>query len=168
MSFDSDLESGFLDLAVLRLETLSGRAQQFMDAHMVDVAIREILDPMKRLAASRGVSQRFIDAMTIRKLGFMKVAFVIDYIPGPNGIALNKLLEFGWSEHWIQPLDPINGPQALHWMQNGIDYFSMGHIVRGFRGYTMIFSMQTWGFVDRFVIRLVTMTSVYLEETAFK
>ena len=156
-----------IDLAILRLETVSERAAQFMDSIMMDVAIREILDPMKSLANSRGISQRFIDAMEIRKTGFMQVAFVINYIPGPNGIALNKLLEFGWGQGgYTITFNPVG-------VWTGGIYgpgFHFAHSVEhpGFQGYNMLISLQNWGFIESFVIKLVSETTKYLEAVSFK
>lgn len=159
-----ELTLGIFDLAILRLETLSWRTRQFMDARMIDLAIEEIIDPMKRLATSRRHAQIFIDAIRIKKLGFLKFAIVIDEFLTPTGEPLNIFLEFGWSEFFTAPVNVI----ALHWTGGGMDFFSKGHWIRGFPGYHMLESMKDWGFVDRFHLRLISETNQWLETSRFK
>lgn len=169
MSSELDQHIGIVDLAILRLETLSFRAQKFIDANMMDFAIREILDPMRNLAVSRGVAQSFIDAMSIIKMDFMKVGFAINYDrKTPNGIPINKLVEFGWQEHDIHSSYP-QGPM-LHW--TGGKYGSGDHFAAsvhnpGFKGYNMMQSLENWGFIEMFAYKLLKATSDYLERTAF-
>lgn len=156
-----------IDLAILRLETLSFRAQKFIDANMVNYAIREILDPMKRLATSRGHAQQFIDAMEIVKLDFMRIGFKIrgDELTA-TGIAINKLLEFGWREN------EIFGNPWLVWTggKYGPGYhFAYGSVQHpGFPGYHLLESLTNWGFIERFAFTLIEATSNYLEATAFR
>lgn len=155
-----------IDLAILRLESLTFRAQQYMDANMMDEAIREILDPMKNLASSRGHAQDYIDSMEIVKLGFMKIAFVIrgDRLTN-TGIPINQLLEFGWQGPYV-----IEGNPWLVWT-GGIygpgTHFALHVEHPGFPGYHMIESMNNWGFIEVFAFKLIEKTSKYLEETAF-
>ena len=155
---------GFLDVAILRLEHVSLRLAQYMDTKMVDIAIEEILDPLVTLARSRKISQRFIDALEIRKLGYMKVAIVLNEFLTPTGAPLNILLEKGWSEFYTAPVNVF----ALHWMEFGAHFFSMGHWVRGFPGYDLLGSMDRWGFVERFYLRIIKDAEKYLEATKFK
>lgn len=165
----SDLQTGLLDIAILRLETLPMRAQQYIDQNILDVAIREILDPMKSIATQRGLAQSFIDAMEIRKTGFMQVAFVINYIPGRNGIALNKLLEFGWGDGGYDIDANPEGPM-LTWTggKYGPGFHFAWHVNHpGFRGYHIITSLEHWGFMEVFAFALIRQTSQYLEATAF-
>ena len=155
---------GFLDVAILRLETVSLRLAAYMDTKMVDIAIQEILDPLKSLARSRGHAQIFIDALEIRKIGHMKLAIVLNEFLTPTGMPLNILLEKGWSEHFIAPVNVF----ALHWTANGSHYFSKGHMVRGFIGYDLLGSMDRWGFVERFYLRIIKDAEKYLEATKLK
>ena len=67
-----------LDLTSMRLEFAPIRVADWIDKNMVDYAIRDILDPMKRLATSRKHAQRFIDALEIVKLAPLKIAFIIN------------------------------------------------------------------------------------------
>lgn len=164
MSFGESINP--IDLAILRLETLSFRAQKFIDDNMMDVAIKEILDPMRRLASSRGHAQQFIDAMELRKLDFMKIAFVIkgDELTA-TGISINKLLEFGWRAN------TIFGNPWLVWTGGKYGpgfHFALQVDHPGFLGYHMISSMENWGFVEMFAFKLIKKTSDYLEATAFK
>jgi hypothetical protein len=166
----SEEKIGVIDLALLRLETLSDRAQQFIDTNMMDYAIREILDPMKNLAFSRGFAQSFIDSMSIVKIGFMQVGFAINYDrKTATGIPLNKLLEFGWNEFDITSSYP-NGPM-LHWTGGKYgpgDHFAYAVHHPGFIGYHMFHSLENWGFIEIFAFKLIKATSEYLEATAFK
>lgn len=153
-----------LDLAILRLETLDWRVQAYVDKHMIDVAIQEIVDPLKRLAQSRQHAQVFIDAIGVEKMGHMKIGIVINEILTRDGKPLNIMLENGWSEFWNEPVNV----SALHWAVGGINYFSKGHWIRGFPGYHLMFSMERWGFVDRFMLRLINDTNTWLEENKFR
>ena len=170
MSSERDQQISMVDLAILRLESLSMRAQQFMDQNMMDYAIREILDPMKNLATGRGVAQSYIDSMSIVKLGFLKIGFQVDYTrKTATGIPVNKLVEFGWDEFDINSSYP-NGPM-LHW--TGGKYGPGNHFAAaahhpGFMGYQMFASLENWGFIEIFIVKLMAATSMYLEETAFK
>lgn len=155
---------GIFDLAILRLSMFSMRTQAYMDSRMIDLAIQEILDPLKRLAASRQHAQIFIDALEIRKLGFLKFAIVLNEFFTPTRLPLNILLEFGWSEFFTAPVNVL----ALHWTGEGRDFFSKGHWVRGFPGYHLIDSMNDWGFVDHFHLRIIAETNKWLEDTKFK
>ncbi len=160
----SELTLGVFDIAILRLETLSWRTRMFMNSRMIDLAIQEIIDPMKRLATSRRHAQIFIDAIKIKKLGFLKFAIILDEFFTPTGLPLNILLEYGWSEHFVAPVNVL----ALHWTGMGQDFFSKGHWIRGFPGYHIILSMNHWGFVDRFHLRLIAETNQWLESNRFK
>jgi len=166
MSFPLD-DVDPLDLAMLRLDSIPFRAQQYMDANMIDVAIQEILDPMKSLSTSRKYAQSYTDSMSIVKMGFLKIGFAIDYDRvTPNGIPINKLLEFGWDGPY-----EIHGNPWLHW--TGGKYGAGDHFAKtvthpGFSGYHMLHSLENWGFVDQFLFVLIEKTANYLESTAFK
>ena len=170
MSSELDQQISMVDLAILRLESLSMRAQQFMDQNMVDFATREILDPMKNLATGRGVAQSFIDSMSIVKIGFLQIGFSLDYSrKTATGIPVNKLVEFGWEDFDIHSSYP-NGPM-LHW--TGGKYGPGNHFAAsthhpGFIGYNMFQSLENWGFIEVFAIKLMIATSQYLEATAFQ
>ena len=134
---------------------------------MVDHAIREILDPMKSLALQRGLAQSYIDSMSIVKLGFMKVGFAIDLTAKTfTGIPINKLLEYGWEGGY-----EISGNPWLHWTGGKFgpgDHFAQTVTHPGFIGYNMLVSLENWGFINFFVVKLVIDTANYLEATAFK
>ena len=164
-----DFEFSVIDLAILRLETVSNRAAQFMDNNMMDFAIREIEDPMKSIATSRRHAQSFIDSMHVIKMGYMKIGFAIDLTAKtPTGIPINKLLEFGWPGPY-----EIHGNPWLAW--TGGKYGPGPHIIAepafvthpGFRGYHMIATLENWGFIERFVSKLIEATTDYLRSTAF-
>ena len=161
-----DLQFGLIDLAIFRLETLHHRVGTFIDNKMVDNGIRDILDPVKSLLTSRGVAQSFIDALEIRKMGYLKIAFVINYIPGPGGVPLNVFLEFGTSPH------PIYGNPWNAWTDDSgthILFTAFNPINHpGFRGYHIIESMSNWGFVEIFVQRIIQEATEYMENVAFK
>ena len=161
-----EFEFNVIDLAILRLETVSDRAAQFMDNNLMDFAIREIEDPMKSLATSRGLAQSFIDAMHVVKTGFMKLSFQIDLTARTStGIPINKLLEFGWPGPYEIHFNPIG-----HWTGGKYgpgDHFASMVTHPGFRGYNMLHSLENWGFIEIFVIKLVRATTDYLRSTAF-
>lgn len=167
MSTELDQHIGVVDLAILRLETLSFRAQKFIDQNMLDFAIREILDPMKSIATSRGHAQSYVDSMTIVKLDFMKIGFSISYDrQTPTGIPINKLLEFGWSGPYQINFNPIG-----HWTGGKYgdgDHFATSVTHPGFIGYNMLHTLENWGFIEMFAMKLMAATSIWLEETAFQ
>lgn len=157
-------------VADIRLESLEHRAMLFMDKNLLDVAIQEVLDPLRNLAISRQHSQVFIDAIRIEKTGFLKFRIFIDYIPGRDGIALNILLEKGWSGPYQIVSDWPFGPK-LHWTGGKYgpgDHFALMTTHPGFPGYHLLESMNNWGFVDRMIQKLISMTNKWLQETAFK
>jgi len=166
LSEELDQHIGVVDLAILRLETLSFRAQKFIDANILDFAIREILDPIKNIAVSRGYSQSFIDSLSIVKLDFMQVGFAISLDrKTANGIPLNKLLEYGW-----QPNEHYGNPW-MHWTGGKYgpgDHFAQHTHHPGFIGYHILFTLENWGFIEVFAMKLMAATSQWLEATAFK
>lgn len=156
-----------IDLAILRLETLSFRAQKYIDSIIVEEAIRHILDPLKNLASSRRHAQSFIDSLEIIKLDFMRVGLSISLDKKTsNGIPINKLLEFGWSGPYEITFNPIG-----HWTGGSYgsgDHFAASVVHPGFQGYHLLDSLQNWGFVNRFAESIIQKTSDYLERTAFQ
>lgn len=154
-----------LDLTTMRLEFAPIRVADWIDNHMVDYAIRDILDPMKRLATSRKHAQRFIDALDIVKLAPLKLAFIIHNIPGPFNEPLNIFLEFGTRPH------DIFGVPYLAWSIPGGVHIGI-HDVKpvkhpGFRGYHLLVSLKNWGFVDQWIENLINGASQYLKENAY-
>lgn len=164
---DDSMEFNFIDLAILRLETVSDRASQFMDNVMMDFAIREIEDPMKSIATSRGHAQSFIDSMHVVRLGFLKIGFAINLEKKTSsGIPINKLLEFGWPGPYDIHFNPIG-----HW--TGGKYGPGHHFAAmvthpGFPGYNMLVTLENWGFVERFVSKLISATTEYLRSVSFQ
>ncbi len=149
----------------MRLEFAPIRVADWIDKNMVDYAIRDILDPMKRLATSRKHAQRFIDALDIVKLAPLKIAFVINKIPGPFGEPLNIFLEFGTIPH------DIFGVPYLAWpIPGGVhigihDKKPVKHPV--FPGYNILVSLKNWGFGDKWTENLINGASQYLKENSY-
>lgn len=79
----------------LRLESAIPRAKQYMDIICVDVAIREILDPLKAEAQSRKLAQSYIDHFSIEKTGFIKIDLINDH-------PISQWLEYGTGPHVIE------------------------------------------------------------------
>lgn len=146
------------DLAQLRLESAPFRGLEWINANMVDYAIREILDPLRDLSASRGHSQRFRDGWTVEKTGWLRIELVNDF-------EFADLLEFGWGDYDVYPLGKENGgADFLHWTDSSGDHFASHTHPRGFRGYHLLDSMENWGFYDRFLEKLLEDASNYLME----
>ncbi len=86
-------------IAVLRMESGPMRAKLYMEHIMLDVAIREILDPLKRVYTDLGAAQSFIDTIKIEKDVGLKINLLIDH-------PIAEWLEYGTKPHVIQATDP--------------------------------------------------------------
>ncbi len=82
-------------LSDLRLESAPSRAKRHMDMICVDIAIQEILDPIKQTAHSKNAAQSYIDAFKIEKTGFIKIELVNDH-------RFSGWLEYGTPPHTIE------------------------------------------------------------------
>jgi len=143
-----------LDVTKMRLEGVVGRAFDFIDTIIVDTAIREILDPMRDLEVSRLHAQGFIDSWQLEKTGYCAIELI-------NEFPYAHLLEYGWSEAWVEPVEKL----ALHWTDPQGDHFSKGHWRRGFNGYHMIEVIWILGFYDHFQDSLIEQANRFLEDT---
>lgn len=158
-----------LDITVVRGKTVIYRAEAFIDANIVDFAIREILDPAKHLATSRRHAQSFIDHLKIEKTGWMKIQLVQD-LEGPNGLPLGVMLEKGWGHggYFIFPKNFPEGRLNFYWEKIG-RYVSLPFALHpGFEGYALFDNIIWWGFVQRFRDRLIDATNEYMQRTVFK
>ncbi len=152
----------------LRLGDAEQRINDYIDKNIVNWFIQEVLDPTKKLATSRGHSQKFIDALTVVKLAPLKVALALEEIWGPNQIPLHDMLEEGWGEGGYE----IYGNPYNAWTDQ-----SGSHVINsktkpifhpGFRGYNIKESVYNWGFIERFQQRIVDETTDYMEKVKFR
>lgn len=158
-----------LDVTFVRGKTVVYRAEAFIDKNIVDFAIREILDPAKRLAASRRLAQSYIDHLKIEKTGWMKIQIVQD-LEGPKGIPLGVMLEKGWGHggYFIFPKNFPDGRLYFYWEKVG-HYVSLPFALHpGFDGYHLFDNIIWWGFIERFKEKLIQATNEYMMRTRFK
>jgi len=151
-----------LAIPSLRLADADERAARYVDSKMIDWFIQEVVDPTKKLAYSRRHAQRFIDSIKAEKKEFLKVRLVVDEIPGPTGINLNELLEFGWRGPYM-----IYGNPWLHWTNSQGEYFRRKVEHPGFPGYHLLDSVRDQGFYNKFMHRIIRETNQYMEAVKF-
>lgn len=138
---------------LLRIESAPTRAKQYMDTIIVDIAIQEILDPLKTAYHSKGAAQSYIDRFFITKNGFMKINLENDH-------RIAGWLEYGTAPHLIKP----NKKNMLHWTAPDGDHFSSEVHHPGFGGYRILPHFLP-GLINRFIIVLVKRTNEFLERS---
>lgn len=111
-------------LSDLRLESAIPRARQYMNRRCVDVAVREILDPLKSEAYRRKLAQSYIDKFRIEKSGFLKIDLVNDH-------PISRYLEYGTDPHKI-----TGDPLAFNWEGEHVFFQKVNH--PGFKGYGIL------------------------------
>ena len=114
-------------LSDLRLESAIPRAKQYMNRRCVDVAIREILDPLISAAYRKKLAQSYIDKFKIEKTGFLKIQLVNDH-------PISRYLEYGTEPHKITAQD--GGELAFNWEGENVFFHSVKH--PGFKGYGIL------------------------------
>ena len=140
-------------LPALRLESAPTRAKQYMDSIMVDVAIREIMDPLKLAYQAKGAAQSYIDSFEIVKQGFLKINL-------ENNHRIAQWLEFGTEPHTIEP----SKKEMMYWTSPEDEHFRGIVHHPGFGGYRVIPHILT-GLINRFIIVLVNRTNEFLERS---
>ena len=135
-------------LSDLRLESAIPRVKQYMDMICVNVAVREILDPLKAQAYVRHLAQSYIDKFTIQKSGFIKVDLVNDH-------HISRYLEYGTLPHKI-----TGDPLAFDWEGEEVRFQSVNH--PGFRGYGILEDVLE-GLAYNYAAQLSKEGSAYLE-----
>lgn len=171
INFESSTAPGPTLLAVpsLRLGDAEDRIKDYIDRHMIDWFIQEVLDPTKSIATSRKLSQRFIDALTVVKTGYLGVALALEEIWGPNQVPLHDLLEDGWGDGGYDIVPKEEG-YKLKWTGGkygpGIHFAPKVHHP-GFLGYHIKDTVENWGFIEKFQQRIVDEATKYMESTRF-
>lgn len=149
-----------IDLAQLRLQSAPTRAKNFIGDNIVDYAIREIMDPMKSLGYSRKHAQGFIDAWKIKQIGQLKIEIYNDH-------KYADLLEYGWDDYDVYPLGKdAGGADVLKFFYRGKWIYAKHTHPKGFKGYHIVESAKNWGFIDKFLEKLIAAASVFLQENA--
>lgn len=135
-------------LSDLRLESAIPRVKQYMDMICINVAITEILDPLKSQAYNRHLAQSYIDKFSIQKSGFIKIDLVNDH-------HISRYLEYGTEPHTI----PGN-PLAFDWEGEDVFFQSVEH--PGFKGYGLLEDVLE-GLAYNYAAKLSKEGSAYLE-----
>lgn len=112
------------DLTKQRLASAKNRVDTFIDQNLLNWAVEEVLLPA-RTDLSNSISQRAAEALTLEKVGFMKVDLKWD-LRGENNEPIHFFLELGTSPHIIRPKGKLfGGADALHWKgPSGNDVFA--------------------------------------------
>ncbi len=140
-------------LSDLRLESSIPRAKQFMDMICVNLAIREILDPLKAQAYSRKLAQSYIDKFSIQKTGFIKVELVNDH-------HISRYLEYGTIPHKI-----TGNPMAFDWEGEFVFFQKVDH--PGFEGYGILEDILV-KLAYNYATQLSKQASAYLKRSKMK
>jgi len=135
-------------LSDLRLESAIPRVKQYMDMICVNVAIREIFDPLTAQAYNRHLAQSYIDKFRIEKTGFLKVDLVNDH-------HVSRYLEYGTERHTI-----TGNPLAFNWDGENVFFQKVNH--PGFEGYGFLEDVLE-GLAYNYAAQLSKEGSAYLE-----
>lgn len=158
-------------IAVLRMESGPSRARLYMEHIMLDVAIAEIVDPLKRIYSELGAAQSFIDTIGVEKDMGLKINLLIDH-------PIAEWLEYGTDPHIIQAKDPEN--QLLHfqyrktsaWFDSHandsgdwVEAFAVDH--PGFPGY-QILAIMLRTLIQNYERVVVRRTNEFLQRSKMK
>lgn len=119
-----------------------------MDMICVDVAIREILDPIKQEAHSRKAAQSYIDSFRIEKTGFIKIDLVNDH-------RYAQWLEYGTEPHTIDSPVLINHEWKYIGVHPGFEgYNILDDVLQEYaQNYATIVSRETSDYLERSKMR---------------
>lgn len=158
-------------IAVLRMESGPSRAKLYMESIMLNVAIREIVDPLKRIYTELGAAQSFVDTIKIEKDHGLKINLLIEH-------PIAEWLEYGTDPHIIPAKDPEN--QLLHfqlrktskWFDSHandsgdwVETFEVEH--PGFPGYQML-SVMLQSLIQNYKEEIVIQTNAFLQRSKMK
>ena len=132
----------------------SEKAKNYMDTILVDVAIEEIMDPLRNAYLSKGAAQSYIDAFSIVKQGFLKMNL-------ENNHRFAQWLEDGTESHTI---GPPTEKEMMYWTDADGNHFRWIVEHPGFGGYRVLGYMLP-GLINRFIIVLVKRTNEFLERS---
>lgn len=153
-----------LDVASMRLESLEFRTEAFIDSICVDVFIREVQDPLKEIATSKGHAQRFIDSIQVKKMAFMTPAIGLGYTDS-KGNPLGIWLEKGTKPHRIPKLGKVT-MLKFYWEKLG-KWVKFPHVMHpGFIGYHLLDELPP--LMQRYANEISKQTNIFLEKTRFK
>lgn len=157
-------------IAVLRMESGPMRARLYMEHIMLDVAMREIVDPLKRTYTNLGAAQSFIDTISIEKDVGLKVNLLIDH-------PIAEWLEYGTNPHTIQAKDPDH---PLHFQYRKTSAWFDSHAndsgdwVRtfevehpGFQGY-QILAIMLQSLIQNYTGMVIQRTNDFLQRSKMK
>jgi len=139
-------------LSDLRLESAIPRVKQYLDMICVNVAIKEILDPLILVAYTRKLAQSYIDKFRIEKSGFIKVDLVNDH-------HVSRYLEYGTEPH------TISGNLNFDWKGEDAFFQKVNH--PGFDGYGLLEDVLE-NLSYNYAVQLSKEGSAYLERVKMK
>ena len=111
---------------------------------------RHLLEPTIRLASAANMPTGFIKGIKLKQDG--KNYIIYNDWTGEKGEPLAEFFEYGTKRHYIAPKsrgDPAaKGAKSLHWMKDGLTFFSKGHYVSGITAYNVMKTGISNGFGD--------------------
>ncbi len=131
-------------IAVLRMESGPSRAKLYMEHIMIEVAIREIIDPLKRIYTDLGAAQSFIDTIKVEQDVGLKINLLIDH-------PIAQWLEYGTLPHTIQAKDPDN---PLHFQYRKTSAWFDSH-ANDSGDWVMTFAVDHPGFVGYRILAIM-------------
>jgi len=140
--------------SIIQMASYSDQAKNYMDSILVDVAVEEIMDPLRNAYLSKGAAQSYIDSFSIVKQGFLKMTL-------ENNHRFAQWLEDGTEPHIIEP---TKDKKALHWSNSSGEHFAKIVHHPGFGGYNVLGYMLP-GLINRFIIVLVKRTNEFLDRS---
>lgn len=147
-----------LHLSALRTQSLPFRIQEFINASVVDIANKTLVQAIRNEASLRNMPQRYIDGIHAEFVSG-ELWIWVDF-KGKKGEPLDLFFEEGTPDHPILP----KNKKVLSWISGGIRYFSKGHWITGVEA-RHIFRNGTIKGYPKFKALLKTETEAYIEET---
>ena len=115
----------------MRMESLAHRSRVFISKQAPIIADRTIGEGIRNVARQRKMPERYAQSLHFEMDGETLWCWVDFEARDPDArgdvAPLGKFFEEGTKRHFIAPVFK----KALHWIQDGVGRFSMGHWVRG-------------------------------------
>ncbi len=142
-----------------------------MASIMLDVAMREIIDPLKRTHTDLGAAQSFIDTIKVEQDIGLKINLLIDH-------PIAEWLEYGTDPHVIEAKNPEEQPLHFKYRKTSAWFDShandSGNWVRafevdhpGFQGYRVL-AIMLETLIQNYRIMIIERTNAFLQRSKMK